>query len=225
MTQLSSYQFEIVSIFSFDASNAKECPSVLKDPELQVSLLLIGHYTLSHYILINPFTAVPSLTICPFTFSFISGTRSFFTFTMQYLFALFALIATIAAVPSPKVRRGINRALVPNFGVTAGTPSPKQHGSCQGLNDAVIPCFCPPSRDEFIDKLNQFVKQGTAGQSGIPITFPEGTDPASITAQNNALVNTFQNFNDTQKGVGCPQGAAVFKEGSTFVGDAPHATG
>ena len=143
---------------------------------------------------------------------------------MQYSYTLFALVATVAAAPRAIVRRDVDPALVPDFGVTPGIPSTTQPGSCQGLNGVNIPCNCPPSREAFLARLNQFVNAGTAGNSGIPISFPEGNDPASITAQNNALVNTFQNFDDAGKGQGCPQAAAVFKEGSTPSGDSGHAS-
>lgn len=52
------------------------------------------------------------------------------------------------------VRRAVNEALVPDFGVTRGIPAAKA-GSCQGLAGAIIPCFCPPDRQPFIDRLNQ----------------------------------------------------------------------
>ena len=143
---------------------------------------------------------------------------------MQYSYALFALVATVAAVPHALVRRAINPILVPDFGVTAGVPSTTQPGSCQGLNGVNIKCTCPPPRQQFLAKLNQFVGQGTAGKSGEPISFPEGNDPASIALQNHALIITMQNFDDTVKGEGCPAAAAVFKEGTTPSGDAGHAT-
>jgi len=144
---------------------------------------------------------------------------------MQHSFALLALVAIVTAAPRSIVRRDINRALIPNFGVQRGTPSAKHPGNCRGLHDAPIPCFCPPDRDPFIAKLNQFVAAGKAGKSDVVISFPEGNDPASIAAQNHALITTMQNFNDTLPGVGCPSAAAVFKEGKAPSGDAGHAVG
>ena len=138
-------------------------------------------------------------------------------FEMMYTsYALLALTSTVSAAPPAILRRAVNPALVPDFGVTRGIPT-AQAGTCQGLNGATIPCFCPPDRQPFIDRLNQYVDAGNA--FGIPVSFPEGNDGASITAQNNALVVTLQNFNNTAKGVGCPQGAAVFKQGSARSGD------
>lgn len=142
---------------------------------------------------------------------------------MQYLPILVALVAVASALPRPIVRRDVNPALVPDFGVTPGIPSPSQPGSCQGLTAAPIQCNCPPTREVFLAKLNKFVAQGNV--FGIPISFPEGDDPDSITAQNNALVNTLQNVDETTKGKGCPQGAAVFKQGATRSGDAGNAGG
>lgn len=130
---------------------------------------------------------------------------------MYTSYAVLALVAIASATPRAILRRAVNPALVPDFGVTRGIPT-AQAGTCQGLNGAAIPCFCPPDREPFIDRLNQYVDAGNA--FGIPVSFPDGSDAASITAQNNALVVTLQNFNNTAKGVGCPQGAAVFKQGS-----------
>ena len=144
---------------------------------------------------------------------------------MQHYITLLALIATVIAAPPPLVQHDINRALIPNFGVQRGIPSATHPGNCQGLHDASIPCFCPPDRDPFIAKLNQFVAAGKAGKSNVVISFPGGSDPASIAAQNHALITTMQNFNDTSPGVGCPSAAAVFKEGKVPSGDAGHAVG
>ncbi|KAL8829352.1 MAG: hypothetical protein Q9191_002061 [Dirinaria sp. TL-2023a] len=135
---------------------------------------------------------------------------------MYTSYAVLALVAIVSATPRAILRRAVNPALVPDFGVTRGIPT-AQAGTCQGLNGATIPCFCPPNREPFIDRLNQYVDAGNA--FGIPVSFPDGSDAASITAQNNALVVTLQNFNNTAKGVGCPQGAAVFKQGSVPSGD------
>lgn len=144
---------------------------------------------------------------------------------MQHSFTLLALIPLAAAAPAPIVQHDISRALIPNFGVQRGVPSATHPGNCQGLHDAPIPCFCPPDRDPFITKLNQFVTAGKAGKSNVVISFPEGNDPASIAAQNHALITTMQNFNTTSPGVGCPAAAAVFKEGKILSGDAGHAIG
>lgn len=102
----------------------------------------------------------------------------------------------------------ITDAQVPDFGVTAGVPDPKQAGSCLGLGGATIPCFCPPPRDEFIARLNEVVAAGNA--FGHPAVFPTDNSAASAAARKNALIVTMQNFNGTASGVGCPSKAANF---------------
>ena len=99
--------------------------------------------------------------------------------------------------------------LVPQFGVTPGIPDPNQAGSCLGFNNAVIPCFCPPPRDQFIDRLNEIVAAGQA--FGHPAQFPTDDSAASQAARLNALTVTMQNFNNTASGVGCPKAAANFQ--------------
>ena len=98
--------------------------------------------------------------------------------------------------------------LVPQFGVTPGNPDPNQAGSCLGLNNAAIPCFCPPPRDQFIARLNEIVAAG--GAFGHPAQFPTDNSAASQAARLNALTVTMQNFNNTASGVGCPKAAANF---------------
>ena len=99
-------------------------------------------------------------------------------------------------------------SLVPQFGVTPGIPDPNQAGSCLGFNNAAIPCFCPPPRDQFIDRLNEIVAAGQA--FGHPAQFPTDDSAASQAARLNALTVTMQNFNNTASGVGCPKAAANF---------------
>ncbi|KAF1953849.1 hypothetical protein CC80DRAFT_537127 [Byssothecium circinans] len=101
--------------------------------------------------------------------------------------------------------RAIDPALVPDFGVK---PNQKIANSadCQGINNSRIPCQCPPNRQTFITKLNQFVDAGNA--FGSPVKFPQGTDAASQKTRTNALILTLQNLNG--KGVGCPLVSTTF---------------
>lgn len=66
-------------------------------------------------------------------------------FTSTLISAVLAL--SVSAIPVEK--RGVNPALVPQFGVNAGT-NPTGTGDCDGINGVKIPCSCPPSRDSFI---------------------------------------------------------------------------
>lgn len=116
--------------------------------------------------------------------------------------------ATPAASASVSAGGTITDAQVPDFGVTAGVPDPKQAGSCLGLGGATIPCFCPPPRDEFIARLNEIVAAGNA--FGHPAEFPTDDSTASAAARKSALIVTMQNFNGTASGVGCPSKAANF---------------
>ena len=116
--------------------------------------------------------------------------------------------AASAAVSTGGAGGTITDAQVPDFGVTAGVPDPKQPGSCLGLGGATIPCFCPPPRDEFIARLNEVVAAGNA--FGHPAEFPTDDSAASAAARKSALIVTMQNFNGTASGVGCPSKAANF---------------
>lgn len=44
---------------------------------------------------------------------------------------------------------GVDPALVPPFGIVAGT-DPDGHGNCVGANGVLIPCSCPPPEDQFL---------------------------------------------------------------------------
>ena len=156
---------------------------------------------------------------------------------MKLNFAIIALVACVHAMPAPQVsvnstdptnanplatspnNQGINSPkgengtpvpenLVPDFGVTPGISDPANPGSCLGFNNGPIPCNCPPSRDAYIARLNQFVAAGNA--FGIPVTFPKDDSPASQFERGQALRNTMQNMNNVKLGQGCPKGAAGF---------------
>lgn len=75
---------------------------------------------------------------------------------MKFTTSLVAASAIIASVYSAPVQRaGVDPALVPDFGIVAGT-NPSGTGDCDGTIGAdgkaiLIPCACPPDRDSFID--------------------------------------------------------------------------
>ncbi|KAF2645839.1 hypothetical protein P280DRAFT_465585 [Massarina eburnea CBS 473.64] len=101
--------------------------------------------------------------------------------------------------------RAINPALVPDFGVKSNQTIANS-ADCKGIKNSRIPCQCPPNRQTFIKKLNQFVDQGNA--FGTTVKFPSGNDTASQKQRTNALILTLQNLNN--KGVGCPLVSTTF---------------
>ena len=99
----------------------------------------------------------------------------------------------------------VNAALVPGFGVTAGQG--KQGGTCLGINGVRIPCTCPPDRQQFINKLNEFVQAGNAFGTKTP--FPEDDSKQSQITRLQTSIVTLQNF-DGQPGKGCPAASTTF---------------
>ena len=99
----------------------------------------------------------------------------------------------------------VNPAQVPQFGVTAGQDP--QGGTCAGTNAVRIPCTCPPSRDAFIAKLNQFVQAGNAFGTATP--FPSDNSKASQITRIQTSIITLQNFNGAP-GKGCPAASTTF---------------
>lgn len=99
----------------------------------------------------------------------------------------------------------VNPAQVPQFGVTAGQDP--RGGTCAGIKAVRIPCTCPPSRDAFIAKLNQFVRAGNA--FGTPTPFPTDNSAASQSTRIETSIITLQNFNGAP-GKGCPAASTTF---------------
>ncbi|KAJ4422698.1 hypothetical protein N0V82_002595 [Gnomoniopsis sp. IMI 355080] len=107
----------------------------------------------------------------------------------------------------------INPALVPDFGVVAGTnEGAQQAGSCDGFAAAtnakvLIPCTCPPSRDSFLAALNKNVAAGQV--QGTPVKFNNNAaDQSTATNQQRgtAMLVTLQNL--FGPGKGCPAASA-----------------
>jgi hypothetical protein len=122
-------------------------------------------------------------------------------------FAILALAATALALPKPQSNTVIiDSSLVPSFGIDAGILSTTQVGSCEGANNINIPCQCPPARDEFIERLEQFVSAGST--FGISIAFPKDNSIKSQLARIDASIDTLQNIDNTALGEGCPKAAA-----------------
>jgi hypothetical protein len=115
------------------------------------------------------------------------------------------LLTTVSA--SLVHSRSIDLSLIPEFGLTAGQ-SPNGSGSCATTNNILIPCFCPPDRGEFINKVNSAVAAGNV--LGTPVTF--NIDPLAQSDQDQfdratTCLIVLQSFNGTH-GVGCPAASA-----------------
>ncbi|KAI0823414.1 hypothetical protein BC628DRAFT_1325023 [Trametes gibbosa] len=133
---------------------------------------------------------------------------------MKFTTVVLSAAAIAASVSSrPLLKRDVNSALIPQFGVTAGT-NPDGTGNCDGINGAngkpiLIPCQCPPPRDQFIQLLNQNVNAGfVINNPSVGISFPEDNSKASQLARLTAATVTLQNIHGP--GQGCPQAATTF---------------
>ncbi|MCJ1472127.1 hypothetical protein MMC13_000774 [Lambiella insularis] len=92
---------------------------------------------------------------------------------------LLALLTPVSALVAPQVDYAtIDPTLVPAFGIVPGIPSTSQPGSYQGANGTNIPCPCPPDRDTFVQRLEQFNAVGKAFD--LPLNF--STDVSDMTA-------------------------------------------
>jgi len=127
---------------------------------------------------------------------------------------LCVIVVLVSAAPSsPIAKRGVDTALVPDFGHQAGL-NPTGTGDCDGITNAAgvvvkVPCFCPPPRAVFIKALNANVAAGRAvNNSDITVSFPTGNDKASKVARMVAALVTLQNLRGP--GIGCPAASTTF---------------
>lgn len=133
--------------------------------------------------------------------------------------------AAPVAAASNSTAGAVNPALVPDFGVVAGTnANAQQVGSCDGFAAAtnakvLIPCTCPPSRDSFLAALNMNVAAGSV--QGTPVQFNNNAaDQSAATNQQRgtAMLVTLQNL--FGPGKGCPAASApnfaVLQKSGTF---------
>ncbi|KAJ6550676.1 hypothetical protein DFH09DRAFT_1366678 [Mycena vulgaris] len=126
-------------------------------------------------------------------------------FTSAFLSAV-VLAISVSAIPVQK--RGVDPALVPQFGITAGT-NPTGTGDCDGVNGIKIPCTCPPSRDSFIASLSADVAAGhDINNPGVLAPFPTDGSVASQITRIQTSVTTLQNL--FGPGKGCPASATTF---------------
>lgn len=115
--------------------------------------------------------------------------------------------------PAPPPAGGVDPALVPEFGITAGT-NPTGTGDCDGANgpngQAIkVPCSCPPDRNEFIQLLSQNVAAGSViNNPSVGISFPTDNSKESRRTRLQAATVTLQNLRGP--GVGCPNAATTF---------------
>ncbi|KAG6849685.1 hypothetical protein H0H93_006303 [Arthromyces matolae] len=122
-----------------------------------------------------------------------------------------ASITFVSAVPL--LKRNVDPALVPEFGVIAGV-NPTGTGDCDGITNAAgqvvkIPCSCPPDRASFLQSLNANVNAGkVVNNPSISVTFPTDDSTASQLARLQTAIVTLQNLNGPGKG--CPAASTTF---------------
>jgi hypothetical protein len=75
----------------------------------------------------------------------------------MYIPSILALLTIASASVIPIAR--IDTSLIPEFGLQAGL-DPNGSGSCVGANNILIPCFCPPDRNKFIERVMSAVANG-----------------------------------------------------------------
>ncbi|KAJ7243763.1 hypothetical protein C8J57DRAFT_60879 [Mycena rebaudengoi] len=128
---------------------------------------------------------------------------------MKFAIISAALVAGVSALPAvPLMRRAVDPALVPQFGIVAGT-NPTGTGDCDGVNGIKIPCFCPPDRNAFIDQLSGDVAAGRhLLNPGVPAPFPTDNSVASQIVRLQTSITMFQNLRGP--GVGCPAVSSTF---------------
>ncbi|KAH8927544.1 hypothetical protein BT69DRAFT_1277933 [Atractiella rhizophila] len=118
--------------------------------------------------------------------------------------------ATPAPAPAAGNTNGVDASRVPEFGVTPGVPDPAGSASCVGVNGKLIPCTCPPNRDEFIQQMIANVGVGHAVNNpavSVP-AFPSGNSLQDIETIFTISTITLQNLKGP--GVGCPQVATTW---------------
>jgi hypothetical protein len=115
------------------------------------------------------------------------------------IFALLITVVSASTIPT----QSIDSSLIPEFGLRAGQ-NPNGSGSCATADNILIPCFCPPDRNEFIEKVNLAVASGNV--LGTSVTF--NVDPLAQSDKDKldratTCLIVLQSFNGT-RGVGCP---------------------
>ncbi|TBU43684.1 hypothetical protein BD309DRAFT_1019121 [Dichomitus squalens] len=122
--------------------------------------------------------------------------------TTTIIFSLFAAIAAVHAAPAPLEKRGVNPALVPDFGI--------QRGNCVGDHNILVPCACPPTRSEFsnVSSERECERGHMIHNPSIAAPFPSGNSKYSQQVRIATLLSTLQNLHGP--GVGCPAVSPVY---------------
>jgi len=139
---------------------------------------------------------------------------------MQFIFAIFALsavVSSVSAIPALSnryMKRDVPSDLIPQFGITAGV-NPSGTGNCDGINGAngkpiLIPCQCPPPREQFIAALNANVAAGHCiNNPGVAVPpFPTDNSTTSQLTIFHICTVTLQNL--VGPGKGCPQSSTTW---------------
>ncbi|KAJ7644462.1 hypothetical protein FB45DRAFT_975944 [Roridomyces roridus] len=124
-----------------------------------------------------------------------------------------AVAAAVPATTTPATAAPssalVDASLVPDFGVTAGVKDPAGSASCVGINGKLIPCTCPPSRDDFIASVSANVANGhDVNNPAIAAPFPTDDSIGSQVTRMQTLLSSLQNLNGA--GVGCPAVSTTF---------------
>jgi len=131
------------------------------------------------------------------------------------VFALFAVVSSVSAIPALfNMKRDVPVDLIPQFGITPGL-NPSGSGSCDGIDGPsgqpiLIPCDCPPSREQFIADLNANVAAGHCinnTEVAVP-PFPTDNSTASQLTIFHICTITLQNL--VGPGKGCPQSSTTW---------------
>jgi len=132
---------------------------------------------------------------------------------MKFIGASFILAVSVASTIAAPVKRDVDPALVPEFGLQAGL-NPTGTGDCDGIQNAAgqaikVPCACPPDRATFLKSLNANVNAGKAvNNPTVAVSFPTDDSKASKLARIQTALVTLQNLNGP--GVGCPAASTTF---------------
>ncbi|KAK7025266.1 hypothetical protein R3P38DRAFT_3316793 [Favolaschia claudopus] len=134
-----------------------------------------------------------------------------------------AILLAVSVSAFPIAKRGVDPALVPDFGVNPGT-NPTGTGDCDGINGIKIPCSCPPSRQDFLNSLSANVAAGhDVNNPGVPAPFPTDNSQGAAIARMQTIISSLQNLRGP--GVGCPAAATTYSAqlASLIAGNPPPA--
>ncbi|KAF2763175.1 hypothetical protein EJ05DRAFT_472094 [Pseudovirgaria hyperparasitica] len=104
----------------------------------------------------------------------------------------------------------IDLALIPDFGITAGNPLPGTSDCIGSVPGVPIPCTCPPSKEAFAAKLQEFLAAGQT-PAGAAVSFPAGNSKQDQIVRIDTALVTLQSFTG-QPGVGCPASSTTLLE-------------